>query len=103
MNIHTYCLFEFICKIRASSENNCPTVGKKCLISRKRAFQAVLKREKGVWSETTRHLFTDEMGGFCYSLCLFNDMRFTFMNIEALSGWLAGETAAIQRVPTIVI
>ena len=27
----------------------------------------------------------------------------TFMNIETLSGWLAGETATIQRVPAIVI
>ena len=30
-HIHTHCLFDFVCKIRLSSENNSPTVGKKSL------------------------------------------------------------------------
>ena len=34
--IHMHCLFEFVCKIRQSSGNNSPTVGKKSLKTRKR-------------------------------------------------------------------
>ena len=46
--IHKHCLFDFDSKIRLSSRNNSPMVGKQSPISRKCVFLVVSKREKGV-------------------------------------------------------
>ena len=57
-------MFEFVCKIRASSENNCPTVGKKCLISRKTAFGQSQNEEKVSQTIFVRLTISDEMERF---------------------------------------
>lgn len=61
---HTLCDFDR--KGTARRGNNSLTVGKESPISRKCGFLAVSKREKSVWSETTRHLFIDGMGIFYF-------------------------------------
>ena len=62
VNFHMLCVLISHGKGTAWRKSNSPTVGKQSPISGKSDFQAVSKREKGVWNETTRHLFTDGMG-----------------------------------------
>ena len=52
-----HCLFDFGCKIRLSSENNSPMVGKMSL-----------KTGKSKSDRAARLTFSDKMGDFCYFL-----------------------------------